>query len=72
MISGEYCDTVFDCGASIFYSRNYCRNLIDNNSGLPRRHIRTSLIISHWDVDHYNLTKCFHEIAGKLLLPEYY
>lgn len=45
------CKIIFDIGCSIFYSYTICKNLLGND---PFRD-RPSLIISHWDVDHYNL-----------------
>lgn len=52
--SGSF-DTIFDCGCSMFYSRAKCTEIIQQRGGIPRLGKRTTLIISHWDIDHYNL-----------------
>lgn len=45
------CRVVFDLGGSIFYSKDEVKALLGND---PFKDNPT-LIISHWDIDHYNL-----------------
>lgn len=49
--------THFDIGASIYKSNIELRSLLDSYGGLVNEKIKASLIISHWDIDHYNLLK---------------
>lgn len=65
-IFGDNCLTVFDFGTSMYASRLEIGSIINNyehylSSG------NTSLIISHWDCDHYNiLTACDESLLEKL------
>lgn len=47
--------TLFDFGASVYYSQSWMENIIKNHEFLYKDKNLFSLIISHWDVDHYNL-----------------
>jgi beta-lactamase superfamily II metal-dependent hydrolase len=51
-ISSDDTVTYFDMGASVYYSYDKLRTLLDLNF---KKNIKTSVIISHWDIDHYNL-----------------
>ncbi|MGN0721293.1 MAG: hypothetical protein ACI4LZ_04960 [Anaerovoracaceae bacterium] len=46
---------IFDFGASIFYSREKLENIAKGIKCRFNQFYRISLIISHWDCDHYNL-----------------
>ena len=47
----DKCKVVFDIGCSIYYSINECMTLL----GTAPFKDHPSLIISHWDIDHYSL-----------------
>ena len=47
--------TIFDCGVSIYFSKYECYNILREIQGLLDSSRKVSLIISHWDCDHYNL-----------------
>lgn len=47
--------TVFDCGASMTYPESQCQSILKGIRGLFSSSRTISLIISHWDCDHYNL-----------------
>ena len=47
--------TIFDFGASIFASRSELNNISNAITRKFDSSLKTSLIISHWDCDHYNL-----------------
>ncbi len=47
--------TIFDFGASIFASKIELKRIADNIAYKLDVSCKTSLIISHWDCDHYNL-----------------
>lgn len=47
--------TIFDFGVSMNYSKKMCQGILDSLSDLFKKSQRKSLIISHWDCDHYNL-----------------
>lgn len=47
--------TIFDFGVSMGYSEKVCHNILNNISELFKKNQTRSLIISHWDCDHYNL-----------------
>ena len=47
--------TIFDCGASIYFPKYECYNILSGIQGLLDSSRKISLIISHWDCDHYNL-----------------
>lgn len=47
--------TIFDCGVSMNYSKTMCHSILNNLKGLLQGRETSSLIISHWDCDHYNL-----------------
>lgn len=51
IISNSSRDIMFDFGCSFIYSNSERRKLLNNNP----LNTFTDLIISHWDVDHYNL-----------------
>lgn len=54
-ISDERNLTIFDFGSSFYYSKNKQNMILDAHWGFINKHQRVSLIISHWDIDHYNL-----------------
>lgn len=45
---------LFDFGASIYYSKDKLKSILVNHNQLLNKSRRCSLIISHWDIDHYN------------------
>lgn len=47
--------TLFDFGTSVYYSKNKQNTILNAHRDFIINHRRVSLIISHWDVDHYNL-----------------
>ena len=47
--------TIFDCGVSMNYSKSMCRSILNDLRGVFKVRETSSLIISHWDCDHYNL-----------------
>ena len=47
--------TIFDCGVSMGYSKSECVNALKRMQYLFDSYRKTSLVISHWDCDHYNL-----------------
>lgn len=47
--------TFFDFGSSIYFTGNEQKQIIKNHSASLNCSKRKSMIISHWDVDHYNL-----------------
>lgn len=47
--------TLFDFGASMYCSKTQLQSIIHRHTALFKNKPRTSLIISHWDIDHYNL-----------------
>lgn len=47
--------TLFDFGASIYYSKNQLERIFRDHSLLFEDKSYISMIISHWDCDHYNL-----------------
>ena len=47
--------TIFDCGVSMGYSKSECVNVLKRMQYLFDSCRKTSLVISHWDCDHYNL-----------------
>ena len=47
--------TFFDFGASIYYTRSEQKQIIKSHYETLNCSKRKSMIISHWDVDHYNL-----------------
>lgn len=46
--------TIFDFGASIYYSKKKAKEIFDAHEDYIMNHAKISLIISHWDIDHYN------------------
>ena len=46
--------TLFDFGASIYSTKEQLENMLRDHSWLLEKAGRISLIISHWDCDHYN------------------
>lgn len=53
--------TIFDFGASIFASKPVLKNIVDDIRVRFHRFHGASLIISHWDCDHYNLLTVLDE-----------
>lgn len=53
-VYGKDNQTFFDYGASILYSEKQIKKLLND---IPKFNNKTSLIISHWDVDHCNMLK---------------
>lgn len=47
--------TIFDFGASMYYPKKKLEGILDTHKDYIKRHGTISLIISHWDIDHYNL-----------------
>jgi len=47
--------TIFDCGTSMSYPKSVCHNILSKMEYLFDQSKTISLIISHWDCDHYNL-----------------
>lgn len=47
--------TLFDMGASLYYSKNQLENILIEHEDLLQNNRCISLIISHWHTDHYNL-----------------
>lgn len=47
--------TIFDCGVSMGYSESEGVDVLKRIQYLFDSYRRTSLVISHWDCDHYNL-----------------
>lgn len=47
--------TIFDFGASLYYSYRQTKAIFDEHSTFINKHSTTSLIISHWDLDHYKM-----------------
>ena len=47
--------TIFDFGSSYYYSKMKQKSIVDAHINYINGHKCISLIISHWDVDHYNL-----------------
>lgn len=47
--------TLFDFGASMYYSYSDLRKIIQDHKNIITGIDRISLIISHWDCDHFNL-----------------
>lgn len=47
--------TLFDFGASMYCTKMQLNNIIDRHAKILNSGSNISLIISHWDVDHYNL-----------------
>lgn len=54
-ISDKTSLTIFDFGSSIYYSRHKQEDILETHKKFINGHKQISLIISHWDVDHYNL-----------------
>lgn len=52
LYSNDECMIIFDIGTSIHISGSETRMLIDSGKAFNGTH-RPSLIISHWDIDHY-------------------
>lgn len=46
--------TIFDFGTSLYSNEKTCRDIVKQQEFILKQH-RISLIISHWDIDHYNL-----------------
>lgn len=53
-ISDEDNLTLFDFGASVYYSKQQLRRIIEDHAHLLKGKECITLLISHWDVDHYN------------------
>lgn len=47
--------TIFDFGANIFASKSKLKSIADEITHKSDKAYKTSLVISHWDCDHYNL-----------------
>lgn len=47
--------TLFDFGASFYYSDSKLSTILNDHMDFMEGHDSVSLIISHWDIDHYNL-----------------
>ena len=47
--------TIFDFGTSFYYSKTKQNAILNAHKEFIKGHDRVSLIISHWDIDHYNL-----------------
>lgn len=47
--------TIFDFGVSMHYCKSKCYDVLDKLEKMLDRFCHISLIISHWDCDHYNL-----------------
>lgn len=47
--------TLFDLGCSINYTRAQQVQILDRHADFIGKHARVTLIVSHWDLDHYNL-----------------
>lgn len=54
-ISDERNLTIFDFGSSFYYSQKKQNMILEAHWDFIKKHERVSLIISHWDIDHYNL-----------------
>lgn len=54
-ISDERHLTIFDFGSSFYYSKSKQNMILDAHLDFIKKHDRVSLVISHWDIDHYNL-----------------
>ena len=54
-ISDEHNLTIFDFGSSIYYSKEKQKTIVNEHIDFINMHDRISLVISHWDIDHYNL-----------------
>lgn len=54
-VSDQYNLTLFDFGASMYHSKAQLRAILHNHAALLQGKDRISLILSHWDVDHFNL-----------------
>lgn len=60
MIFDEKNCVLFDCGASIFYSDKSLKLVKDKNDKITDGKI-TTLIISHWHIDHCNILKMYED-----------
>ena len=49
--TGNTCTAFFDMGCSIYYTKQEMRNLLGDDPFADH----PTLLISHWDIDHYNL-----------------
>lgn len=47
--------TLFDFGASIYYSKAHLKQILQDHSHLFHNKTSISIILSHWDYDHYNI-----------------
>ena len=61
LIHSNHSSTIFDFGASIFASKFELSNIVDDVAENLGDFQNTSLIISHWDSDHYNLLTVLDE-----------
>lgn len=68
----DHLQLVFDFGCSVYFSRRQCNTLLTDSSFDDH----PCLIISHWDMDHYNLLKILEEeklanFRAACIPPEY-
>lgn len=49
---------IFDFGLSFYYTRSKAEKIYQDHERFLQEHSRVSLIISHWDIDHYKML-CF-------------
>lgn len=61
LIYDEYNLAIFDFGASIYASKTTLKNIVFTIQNRFENFDRASLIISHWDYDHYNLLTVIDE-----------
>lgn len=62
------CHIIFDYGCSTHWSEKRVKKFIADN---PIPNGKPSLIISHWDIDHYNMLKCISDMDLKKLCCVY-
>ena len=69
-----HCHVTFDLGTDMYASVNDCKKLLENTYwGEPNcfQADKPCLIISHWDIDHYNLLTVVDDIALERLSAVY-
>lgn len=58
-VYNENCELNYDFGASMKYSESKCKEILSNNNCLNKD--MNVLVISHWDVDHYQLIQVLED-----------
>lgn len=64
--------TLFDFGASIYSTKEQLENMLRDHSWLLEKAGRISLIISHWDCDHYNFLSVVPDVFLRKLCCVFY